>query len=259
MAGSEGGARGFAKTKEEVIAWVKRRLGHGIVDVELTDDHYEDAIDNTCRWFSHRVGVRQFFQITIVPGETEYILPEYVVDVLDVWLPSDPIGYTQFGQDDASLAHGLLFGAWYGGQGNSNYATSPYPYSDLLMRLQYLETIRRITSESDWDYFQDERKLIISPAVSTSAGSQILTRIWTTKVDPQCITDPQEVEWFLRWALADAKEMLGVIRAKFDSMPSVGGDVTLQGDRLLDDAGLEKDTIKQEIINRRRSVPIVSG
>lgn len=255
-----GGSTGYSKTDEEVVAWVKRKLGFGIVDVELTSDHFGDILEDTKRWFGHRVGVRQFIQVTAQQNKTEYILPNHVVEVLDVFLPRDPIGYTQFGQDEASLAQGYLFGAWFGGQGNSAFQTSPYPYSDLLMRLQYLETIRRITSEPDWDYFPETKTLLVSPALSTkgTAGT-FLARIWSSNVDPRDITDLQEIDWFLRWALADAKQTLGAIRSKFDTLPSVGGELSSLGDVLKDEGTSEKVDINTEILNRRRSSPIISA
>ena len=50
-----------------------------------------------------------------------------------------------------------------------------------------------------------------------------------------------------RFALAQAKEDLAIIRSKYDSYPGAQGTVTLNADRLFDMAQQEKEKLEEEI------------
>ena len=54
-------------------------------------------------------------------------------------------------------------------------------------------------------------------------------------------------QWIRKYALALAKEMLGSIRGKYQSMPIPGDEVTLDFSRLLSEAKDEKDKLITEI------------
>lgn len=250
-------------TVEDVQAYVKRKLGLGIQSVELTDLHMQDVIDDTNRWFAFRLGQKQFLKIDIVKGKNEYVLPGHVIEVLSVRFPSNSLGTNALGTDDFSYAYGYLFGSWFtnsvgnGAQGSNSYYSSPYPYSDLVMRLQYLETIGRIWS-ADIEHVYDpaNRTLLVTPG--PIIAGVILIEYWSSIIDPRQF-DPQDEDFYLRWALAEAKDTLGRVRTKYDSYPTVGGDRLLNGDTLLQEAREEKEKLEQEVIQRRRSIPIVTG
>jgi len=54
-------------------------------------------------------------------------------------------------------------------------------------------------------------------------------------------------QWIRQYALSCAKELLGLIRNKFSSVPIPGGDVTLNGADLISQAQSEKDTYKTQL------------
>ena len=54
-------------------------------------------------------------------------------------------------------------------------------------------------------------------------------------------------QWIRRYALALAKEMLGGIRGKYQSLPIPGSDTTLDFGRLLSEASSEKDGLIEEL------------
>lgn len=53
-------------------------------------------------------------------------------------------------------------------------------------------------------------------------------------------------QWVRQYCLALCKELLGLIRTKFTTVPIPGGDLTLNGDTLLSQAAQEKDNLKTE-------------
>ena len=54
-------------------------------------------------------------------------------------------------------------------------------------------------------------------------------------------------QWIRRYALALAKEMLGSIRGKYQSIPIPGADTTLDYSRLLGEASSEKSALIEEL------------
>ena len=242
-------------TEDEVRNYILRRLGAGIVDVELTKEQVDDILQDARRWFVNRIGVDIFHEIQVVRGTPQYILPGHVVDVYDVWLPEGSFAsVTGFGDFADSFLFGLWFsqgalsgGAGFGSSGRAE-GQDQYPYSNLLQTLQFLETSRRLWgADSDWDFNKRTRALTIMPGPPRSGTAFVQvnsTMFDTTKLDPE------EEDLFLRWSVALAKEQLGRNRSKYDTVPTVGGDRNLDGDRLLTEAQTEMETISRQVLDR---------
>jgi len=103
-------AAGSGLSEEEIKRYVKRKLGDGIVKVELTNDHMDDIIRDTRRWLVNRAGIETFIDIQVNRGSTRYKLPDHVVDVYDVYLPSDALANIA-GDDDFSRQYAYFFGS----------------------------------------------------------------------------------------------------------------------------------------------------
>ena len=260
-------------TVDEVKAYVVRKLGGGIEDVELTPEHLDDIIADTNRWFAFRAGQKTVVKLDGQSDKTHYQLPDFVIEVLNVRTVQRGVESASLGTDDFSYAYSFLFGSWYtnsqyGGMSQGyNYSLSPYPYSDLVQRLQFLETIGRIFGgDPEWDYQKETRTLIIAPSATiggTVAGgasqeSAILVEVFTRNIDTR-ILDPEAEDFYLRWAVAEGKETLGDIRRKYDSYPTVGGDRGLNGEALVADAREAKEKLDRQVLDRMRSTPIITG
>jgi hypothetical protein len=259
---------GTGMTEEKLWRYVRRSLGGGITDVELTstgdrdpetglvyeedETHQHDCFADAKRWFAYRVGFRKVVQVQIIRGQSAYLMLPETIEVLEVQLPNfqlptidaDQFSYTYYT---------LLFGQW------TNPGVAPLPYSDLVQRLQYLEQIGRIFSaDRDWDYNPNTRVLEIMPAPGGALGSFALATIWSYHVDPTQL-DPQDLDLFKRKLLSCAMRTLGNVRSKFDSMPTVGGDRGMNGSDLIANADLMDDKLEQDCINWKRSSPLITG
>lgn len=253
----------MGKTVEEVKAYVLRKLGSGIIDIELTPEHMNDVIDDTNRWYAFRAGQKDFIRIQGDPSNQLHILPPHVLEVLSIRVQSTGLEAASLGTDDFSYAYSFLFGSWYSGSqyggasAGSNYSLSPYPYSDLVQRLQFLETIGRIWGgDPEWEWRPTTRELFVAP--SSSVTGIILVEIFTSLIRPEHL-DPEGEDLYLRWALAEAMETLGNIRTKHDSYPTVGGDRGMNGDQLLAEAKERKEKLDRQVLDRIRSTPIITG
>jgi len=245
-----------AFTEDEHWGYIIRKLGGGIIDIELTDEHKQDCLDDSKRWFAERVGFIKYVQLPLIPGQSEYFLSSDIGWVYDLWLPSfqlptldvDSFSFTYFTS---------LFGAWTSPQ------QAPMPYSDLVQRLQYLETIGRIFStDRDWDWQPELRRLVIAPPPRAGGlGTMIANAVikaGTTDVDTRRL-DPRGHDLFRRKMLIEALRTLGTIRDTYDAYPTVGGDRTMNGSALLQRADNLETKLEQDVILWERATPLISG
>jgi len=64
---------------------------------------------------------------------------------------------------------------------------------------------------------------------------------------PYCNINSMGKQWIRRFALAVAKEQLGLVRSKLDSVPLPGDKVTLNGPALVDAGTSEQEKLKTEL------------
>jgi hypothetical protein len=75
------------QTKKQLKDYILRQLGSPVINIELTDDQLDDAIDNALELFMQRAysGVKErFVSLPIVEGQQTYKLPYEVFSVLSV-------------------------------------------------------------------------------------------------------------------------------------------------------------------------------
>lgn len=236
-------------SEEEIQGYILRRLGAGIIDVELTEDHLDDILNDTKRWFSHRVGYRKVVQIPLTTNQSLYILDPDIIEVTRLWLPTTH--FPAVDTDDFSFTYSLLFGQW------RSPGASPLPYSDLVQRLQYLETASRIFS-ADREFIFDSRTKELEIMPRPSIVGNMLVETWSTNIETRDLV-PEDTSLYLRYAVAHAKEILGEIRNKWSEIPMVGGDRGLNGEKLLAEAKEEKEQIEQDVINWKIPTRLISG
>ena len=137
---------GTGMTEEKLWRYVRRQLGGGITDVELTSNgdkdpatglvyeqdetHQHDCFADARRWFSYRVGFRKLIQIPIKAGQGAYLMPPETIEVIDLQLPHFQLPTIDAGQFSYTY-YPLLFCQW------TNLPVAPLPYSDLEHRLQH--------------------------------------------------------------------------------------------------------------------------
>ena len=85
-----------------------------------------------------------------------------------------------------------------------------------------------------------------NPVKDTTGGITNMSNVPYTNPTYKYINEPGR-QWIRRYALALAKEMLGSIRGKYQSIPIPGADTTLDFARLLSEAATEKTTLIEEL------------
>jgi len=219
-------------TEAELKASILARLGYPTVCVELKDENWAEVFASTTRWFNARVGLLKRAPLQISNTVGQYVLPDEVKDVVNVWFPGLDF-MTSFSFD---MPFYILWQLPHG------WARSGQRFSGLVERLQYLETAQRILGGPAWDYEVATHILTIASPVSAEDASLLIYEYTAvaTKIDD--IQKLNDIQLYFDYALATAMIMLGRIRSKYSDLPAAQGTVTLDGQKLLDEglAMLEK-------------------
>lgn len=232
-------------TRESFKDYVKRRLGHPVVEVNLDEDQFEDRIDDALR----------FWQEYHFDG-TEKLLVSHLVDDDDITnkyldltasLNDSIIGISRMLSTSGQTTN--MFSVRYQMAFNdiATYSTRGVrEMSNYWMRLSHLNMVQdlisgmsnlrfnRVTNKVyiDWDWDKD-----------VSAGDYIVLETY------QKVGDATEL-WnntFLKnYATALVKEQWGMNLSKFEGVQLPGG-VTLNGRAILEDARAEIAQLKEQM------------
>ena len=221
---------------DALAAWVMRRLGAPQLKVELTREDIEDAIEEAKRWFAAKKGLQKTTTIQVQANTTDYTLPVDVDVVLDVAFPGRQTDFSRLIDPlallDQYIPYHLFPQAKTGGLFSTYYQS-----------LQYLDMAKRIIgAEADWSQQGTTLQLFPEP---TETGTLILFY----KTNDFKITELSERDHDLvkRYTLAFAKLKLGRVRSKRVTVPEAQGQITLDGERLLNEANEEIEKLTEEL------------
>jgi len=257
--------------KTSALGWIERKLGGGIVVIELSTDHLDDAFDDAIRWYVGHKGIKRHAVVNMIPGVQEYTMPDDTDEVIEVFFPGVQLDiiaainpYAFIDVDQLPVAYSSVTGV-PGGQF----------YGTLHQILSHAETARRIVgSEPAWEYYKDRNIVHLFPR-SQRTGA-IVARYASTKLGVHDEDDTEnnpngdkndfaamrfrERDLILKYAVAGVKERLGRVRSKYtDGMPSAGGSKNLDGETLLGEAQNEMEALTTTLLSLSNPVPMLVG
>lgn len=243
------------QSEAEIKGYIERTLGGGVVEVELTQDQYDDAIEEAKFWFMGLIGQMKNLVLDIQPDGGAYDVAPDCLSVVEVFFDLRRAGIF----DQFSWAGVELNPIGFGGNGAYNGVGSiGGGYSDLVQSMQYIEQARRILSaDRDWEWDYQAKKLRIMPT-SGDVGSKVFLVYMVDEMDLAKIR-PYEYRLLRRYALGNAMETLGNIRSKYSDGPSATGSITLNGSDLTANADLVRDTVRDQILQLRPPANFFTG
>lgn len=222
-------------------------MGDTVVNVELTVDHYADAVEAAKDWYAMLVGQYKAYSITLASNTSEYTVPadcDYVVEVVTDVADS----MLSWGFPDVPVNLSTLLPRMGSGSGF---------FSDLTQTLQYLEMGRRtMARDQDWQYDPVRRVLAITPP--SSGASRALVYYMTNAVD---VSKLKRYEYGLvrDYAVAHCMEVLGNIRTKYAEMPGAAGGFTMNGDVLVSNAMDMKRSLTEQLRAMQPPIGFIAG
>lgn len=247
-------AQNHVQSDAEIRKWVRRKLGLGIVDVELTDEQIDDALLDAKMWFNAVIGQEKATEIDIPPKGGEVDVPADCQAVVEVIFERNRSEYLQmFDWADVEMAP-IGYGTYYGSPSGS--------YSYITQWQQYIEQGRKIISvDRDWGYDRAKRKLHIWPIDDdqrgAGLGNKALIYYLSDDIDLSAL-HTYEYDLVRKMTLAESMITLGNARSKFLSLPTSGGEQSLNGDALIASGGELRDQINEKAQFLRPPVPFSS-
>ncbi len=233
--------------KQEVFDYVNLSLGGGMIDVELDQAHYEEALKKALAKFRQRsdnsVEESYLFLPTVIDQNT-YTLPEEVIEVRKIFRRS--IGSRTGGGDGGTLFEPfnlaytntyLLASTNMGGLATYNAFA------------QYQELVGRMFGsfiEFKWNTTTKELVILQRPR----AEEELLLYAYNFRPDSELLKDYLASQWIKDYTLAVCKYMLGEARSKFATIAGPQGGSTLNGDALKSEAQAEMEKLETDVMNQ---------
>lgn len=233
--------------REKLIQEVHRTLGGGLVRVELTPDHFDDALNfalETYRQRSSNAVEERLAILTLKPHQTEYYLPEEIIEVRQIFRKGSSGTMsgtgTNFDPFGAAVANQYLM------NGSSNQASlATY---ELFTGFQELVG-KMFGLYINFTWHPTRHRLDIVRNIR--ADEDVLLWVYNHRPEDLLLSDPYARPWLRRYTLAQAKIILGDARSKFGQFAGPQGGTTLNGDALKAEGMAEIEALHLELDTQR--------
>lgn len=233
-------------TKQDVIDDVKTMLGASMVEVELDPQDYQTALRlslDRYRQRSSNAVEEAYAFLELQVEETEYVLPEEIIDVRQIFRRG--LGGTSGGTyiDPFSLAYTNLYLLQAGAGGG-------YTAGLLSFELFYdyqNQAGRMFGRDINYHFNVVTKKLTILRRI---LGVEMVM-LWVTKVKPDdmILNDPFARPWIRSYTLALSKNILAEAYSKFNQIIGPQGGTTLKGNELKAESKEEIEKLETELLN----------
>jgi hypothetical protein len=228
----------------DLIDTLKKQLGYPLVCTNLTDDHFNIAVNNAIQEIRHRVDnayYQQYVPLRLNPGQQIYYLndpqmgTDRVVDIVKVHR-LNLMGMSTIGESGV-YAQSFLNQLFFPG--------AQVDLTTIFMIHQYAELFNYIfAGEISFNWRETTRQLTLFR--KAFGPENVLIEVSMEKTEQELLQDRWLVQWIQQWAEAEAMLMQGRIRSKYPSLPGPGGGLSLNGSDLIAEAQqLQEDCLRQ--------------
>lgn len=231
-------------TREEFIAYCKRRIGGGKIKINVTDEQIDDRVDEALKYFAdyHFDGTeKKYFkhQVTLNDKANGYVtIPESIIGISNVMPIADMFVSNNFFNIRYQY---MLY--------NINDITSANitPY---YIAKQYLELLEEIfVGKTMFRYNRHENKCYIDIDWNRIAVGQYLVFEVYEALDPEVYTNLWGDRWLAHYACALIKRQWGDNLRKFVGV-KLPGMIDFNGDKMYEDADAEIMRLEEEMLSR---------
>ncbi len=237
--------------REEFKAYVLRKLGAPVINIDVSDDQVDDRLDESLKYYAdyHFDASEKIYykhQITEQDKTNKYItLPENIMGVVNLF-PTSNIGINS--NDMFSIQYQIALNDLY-----TLTNTSLVPYYMMRENLALIEEL--LVGQKPIRYSRHKDRLFIDTKWSQFVvGNYILVECYEV-IDPEVWTDVWSDRWLQNYTAAKVKYQWGSNITKFTSM-SLPGGVQFNGEMILKDAEQEILKMEQEMLSSY-SLPVM--
>ena len=235
--------------KNEIIEYIRLRLGDQIVDVEADKEHFDMGIKQAFQRYRQRSSnavEESYAFLDIYPETQEYILPTEIIDIRKVFRRGigSVTGTTasQFEPFSSGYLNTyMLVAGRVGGLVNYELFTG---YQELAMRM--------FGGHMNFTWNKVSKKLTLvrkQPFQGENSSETESVLLWTYNYKPNVmlLNDPQVYPWVQDYAYALVMISIGQAREKFASIAGPQGGTALNGTALKTEGFQLLDKLDQEI------------
>jgi hypothetical protein len=252
---------------EQLTEEVQSMLGKSSVEVELALDDMKVLAKRALRMFNRYLPYRGRFELIVTTAQKKYRIDNHA-GLTGLTLKG--VTSVDFIQRDTEPSTPDVFDPFYGAAGPGVVGDSTY--ADIMQQRMYMEDASRIVStENEW-HCQWER-IALSPGPgwenqyflyidalrgNTRAGVFFIAEYPDTD-EGRTMLPNAEVDLFVNWCLAEAKEILGRARGKFGGVPNPeGSNDETDWSQLLQESTTDKEKLEAEFRARKRPyLPVI--
>lgn len=250
------------QNETQLKQYILRKLGAPLITVELTNDQLTDAINDATELFSKYVNLNQEFQILSLSG---YVTDNSDPTINGIKLPDKTIGIFSIDPYEPNTTNVFGFTGMGGGLIYSMYTTQMYGmigsngfYNDsgfsfgTQANISNFKALARVMTGKGYDFNFDPRTkyLTLYPQPDKCERLDHSIILGIHYVSPE---ENMYGEHFIKnYALAKAKEMLGLIRKKYSGVTLPGGGTV---DASIGDEGREEvKRLEEELVSKECNI-----
>lgn len=229
------GTDGSYDERLRMIKVLKGQLGWPQVCVELSEEQFNIAIDNSLDEFRRRADnaySHRHIMFTLKQNQNTYYLndprvkTDKIVNVLKIHRVSQ-LGVNALG-GSGNLYSQPFVQQFYNG--------SQIDLVSLHLMAQLSESFEKIFAGNlsfTWD--EASRQLTILRSISNKE-ERVVLEVVMERTEQELLVDRWAKQWLQGWAMAELKSMLGMVRSKYSTVAGPNGGLSLNGDALIADA-----------------------
>lgn len=238
------GTTGRGSARVNMIDILKHQLGYPKVCVELTDRHFQIAIDNALQEIRRRTDSaynKQYFFMKMHKNQGIYYLndpsigTDKIVDVLRIHR-LNMLGLVNFAPDNIYAQQFL------------NQFFAPGVQYDLVS-IHLIHSMSELfgqlfAGEVAYNWREASRQLFVHRNFATD--EKVIVETSCEKLEEEILVDRWMQQWVQQWAEAELMMMLSHIRGKYATLPGPGGGLSLNAADLRSEGQrLQEDCVQQ--------------
>lgn len=242
--------------RQEFKDYCLRRLGFPVIDINIDDEQVEDRIDDALQYWRdyHFDGLQKVYYIKAVTQQDinqRYIdmSPSVTKDRANNAL--NIVGVTRIFPIQDSQASINMFDLRYQLRLNELYDFTSASYINYTMTMQHLRSLELLfTGEVPIRFQRHMQRLFIDWAwgeKQAPVGTIVVAECYAA-IDPETYNAVWNDRWLKKYATALIKRNWGNNLKKFQGVQLLGG-VTLNGDKIFEEADEEINNLEQEMQN----------
>lgn len=246
------------KVREQIKDYCLHMLGAPVVKLELDAQNLDFAVDQAMKVFEDYAG-REHFQYYVfdsVPGKSVYTMPDEVGIVRNVFYKE--VGNYAFQASDMGGAIPIEY-FYPGGSYNSIQGGLIDPIHPIWGRMgewvqykQYEQMYSRTSSAlGGWEFLGSTNTIKLYPV--PYRVQKVMVHYLQKNKDWAEVTQALQ-----EGALTYAKEVLGRIRSKYQSVPGAQGAVAMDGSTLIQEAREDRQKWFEDLIYKFGDLPFIS-